>query len=97
MLERGRSRSWHLHAGLWLVALLDGRSCSGVLLPGLDLVVLLDDSAAGAPERYAAVVEAAALDIITLAYLAALEQRIAGREERDVSIGSVRRREYQLI
>lgn len=73
-----RSRSGHLHARLRLVCLLYGR---GVSLPDLDLVVLLDDGAAWAPVRDAAVVEAAALDVVALPDLAALEHRVAVRQD----------------
>ena len=62
-----------MHAGLGLVTLLDGPRCGGILLSDLNLVVLLDDSAAGTPERYAAVTAAASLDIVALADLATLE------------------------
>lgn len=48
----------------------------GVTLAHLDLVILLDQRAARAPVRNAAVVEAAAFDLITLADLASLHQRV---------------------
>ena len=71
---RRGSRGGHLHTGLGDIALLDG--LGAVLLADADLVVLLDDGAAGAPVRRAAVVKPAALDVVALTDLAALEHRI---------------------
>jgi len=64
---------WHMHAGLGLVALDDGRC---VLLPVLDLVVLLDEGAARAPERHAAIVASAALDVVSFADLTTLDHGV---------------------
>jgi hypothetical protein len=62
-----------MHAGLGLVALDDGRC---VLLPLLDLVVLLDEGAGGAPERHAAVAASTALDVVSFANLTTLNHGV---------------------
>lgn len=71
---RDRNRCGHLHAGLGGVALVDGL---GVALSDLNLVILLDNSTARAPVRHTTIVTAAALDVVALSDLPALEHRVA--------------------
>lgn len=69
------------HAGLLLVLVVDG--AGGGAQAGLDLVVLLDDGAAVAPKRRAAVAEAGPRDAEALADLGPLQHRVHPVEARE--------------